>query len=85
MGFDPCNHSLKFESPLDSNSQNGSSLGSVRVLSLTFSYTPRSMKCDSRASFLAHTFASPCLGREPKARLRTLKLIFGGILSMMLE
>jgi hypothetical protein len=26
------------------------------------SYTPESMKCDSRASLSAHTFASPCLG-----------------------
>jgi len=27
------------------------------------------MKCDSRASFLAHTFTSPCLGHEPKAKV----------------
>ncbi len=27
------------------------------------------MKCDSRASLLANTFASPCLGRKPKARV----------------
>jgi hypothetical protein len=27
------------------------------------------MKCDSWASFLAHTFASPCFGRKPKARV----------------
>jgi hypothetical protein len=27
------------------------------------------MKCDSRASLLAHTFTSPCLGRKPKARV----------------
>jgi hypothetical protein len=30
------------------------------------------MKCDSRASFLIHTFASPCLGHEPKARVATI-------------
>jgi hypothetical protein len=29
------------------------------------------MKCDSRASFLARTFASPYLGRKPKARVTT--------------
>jgi hypothetical protein len=29
------------------------------------------MKCDSQASFLAHTFASPCLGRELKIRVTT--------------
>jgi hypothetical protein len=27
------------------------------------------MKCDSWASLLACTFASPCLGHEPKARV----------------
>jgi hypothetical protein len=57
---------------LDSNSQRGSPLGSVWVHSFTFSYTPRSMKCNSRASFLTHTFASPCFGREPKAKVTTL-------------
>jgi hypothetical protein len=36
MGFDPYNHALKIrESIWDSNSQHGSSLGSVRVHSLT--------------------------------------------------
>jgi hypothetical protein len=41
------------------------------VHSLTLSYTPKSIKCDSRASLLACTFASPCLGHEPKARVAT--------------
>jgi hypothetical protein len=36
---------------------------------LTLSYTPESMKCDSWASFLARTFASPYFGHEPKAKL----------------
>ncbi len=36
MGCGPCNHALKiWESIWDSNSHNGSSLGSVRVHSLT--------------------------------------------------
>jgi len=39
----------------DSNSQNGNSLGSVGVHSLTFSCTPRSMKCDSQA----HSWIAP--------------------------
>ncbi len=43
----------------DSNSQSESSLGNVRVDSLTLSYIPKSMKCDSRASLLAHTFYKP--------------------------
>ncbi len=41
------------------------------VHSLTLSYILGSMKCDSRASLLAHTFASPCLNHEPKARVTT--------------
>jgi len=43
----------------------------VRVHALTFSYTPGSMKCDSQASLLACTLASPYLGHEPKARVAT--------------
>jgi len=53
----------------DSNSQSGSSLGSVKVHSFIVSYTPGNMKCDSRASLLAHTLASPCLGCRPKVRV----------------
>jgi len=33
------------------------------------SHTPGSMRCDSWASLLAYTFASPCLGREPKTKV----------------
>jgi hypothetical protein len=29
------------------------------------------MKCDSQASLLAHTFASPCLGHKPKVKVAT--------------
>jgi hypothetical protein len=54
---------------LDSNSQSKNSLGSVKVHSLTLFCTPGSMKCDSRAPLLAHTFANPCLGCKPKARV----------------
>jgi hypothetical protein len=72
MGFDPYNHYLKIrESIWDSNSHNGSSLGSVRVHSLTFFCTPKSMGCDSRASLLARNLASPCFGHEPNARVVT--------------
>jgi hypothetical protein len=59
----------------DSNSQNGSSLESVKVHSFTFSYIPKSMKCDSQAYFLARTLASPYLSREPKARVATITFI----------
>ncbi len=52
-----------------SNFQCGRSLRNVGVHSLTLSYTPESMKCDSWALILAHTFASPCFGHEPKAKV----------------
>ncbi len=55
----------------DPNSWSGSSLGIVRVHSLTLSYTFGNMKCDSWTSFLTRTFANPCLGRELKARVVT--------------
>jgi hypothetical protein len=55
----------------DSNSQNGSSLESVRVHSLTLFYTLKSMRCDFRASLLAHNLASPRLGCEPKIKVAT--------------
>ncbi len=59
----------------ESISQNGSSLGSVNVHSLTLSYTFGSMRCDSRASFLARTLASLCFGCEPKDRVATFSTI----------
>jgi hypothetical protein len=57
----------------DSNSQGGSSLESVKVHSLTLSYTLGNMWRDSRASLLTCNLASPYLGREPKARVVTMK------------
>ncbi len=58
----------------DSNSQSGSSFGSVRVHSLTLFCISGSMKCHSWASLLARAFVSLCLGREPKARVVTLSI-----------
>jgi hypothetical protein len=55
----------------DFNSQSGNSFGSVRIDSLTLSYTPKNMQCDSWASLSAHKLASPCLGRKPRARVAT--------------
>jgi hypothetical protein len=57
----------------DSNSQNGNSLGSVKVHSLTFSYTLGNMKCDFQTSLLVPTFASPYFGCEPKIKVVTEK------------
>jgi len=41
------------------------------VHSLIFSYNPEKMRCDSRASLLAFTLASPCINRETKVRVVT--------------
>jgi hypothetical protein len=41
------------------------------ILTLPYSQPPESMNCDSRASLLARTFVSLCLGCEPKARVTT--------------
>jgi hypothetical protein len=37
------------------------------------------MKCDSRASFLAHTFVSPCFVRKPKAKVATQNMFKMGL------
>jgi hypothetical protein len=76
MGFDPCNCSLKIRKSIGTlNSQNGSSLGNVKVHSLTLSYTPGSMRCDSWAFLLAHTLARPFLCHEHKARVATQRVL----------
>jgi hypothetical protein len=72
MSFDPLQSPSKgLGVDWDSNFQNGSSLGNVRVHSLTLSYILKNMKGDSRVSLLAHTFVTPCLGHEPKVRVAT--------------
>ncbi len=78
MSFDPYNHPEYLEVHWDSNFQSGSSLGIVGVHSLTLSCTPGNMKCDSQASLLAHTFASPYLGHKPKVKVVIrLKILLG--------
>jgi hypothetical protein len=70
--FWPLNRPLKIqESIWDSNSQNGSSLGSVRVHSLTLFCTLRGMRCDSWTSFLARTLVNLYFDYEPKVRVAT--------------
>ncbi len=59
----------------DSISQSGSCLGSMRVHSLTLSYTPRSMWCDSRAFSWPAPLQPFCLGHQPKARVATMHLL----------
>jgi hypothetical protein len=43
------------------------------------------MKCDYWASFLAHTFASPCFDREPKVKVVILILIFKFFFAMIIN
>jgi hypothetical protein len=71
MGFDLTIAFWKLKIHWDSNSQSGSSLGSVEVYSLTLSHTPESMKCDFQAWLLARTFVSPCLGYKLKVKVTT--------------
>jgi hypothetical protein len=66
MVFGPCNLSKDFGIHQDSNSQIGSSLGSVEVQSLPLSHIPRSMKCDSRA----HSWPAPLQAFTLVASLR---------------
>jgi hypothetical protein len=61
----------KFENPPGLQFPKWELIRSVRVHSFTFFYTPGSMRCDSQASFLARTLASPGLGCEPNARVAT--------------
>jgi hypothetical protein len=39
------------------------------------SYTPKSMRCNSWASFLARTLASPGLGCDPKVRVAIVAIV----------
>jgi hypothetical protein len=79
MGFDPYNCALKIREFIwDSNSRNGSSLGSVRVPSLTlFAFFAFLGACDvtpEPPSWLA-TLQPSYLGREPKVRVATFVLL----------
>ncbi len=56
----------------DSNSQNGSSLGSVKVHSLTLFCIHESMKCDSRAQSWLAPLQTFTLVMSPRLRLRQL-------------
>jgi hypothetical protein len=56
-----------------------SSFGSARVHSLTLFGISGSMWCDSWVFLLARNLATPCFGREPKARVVTLHLIDHGL------
>jgi hypothetical protein len=84
MGFDPCNLGLKiWESIWDSNSYNGSSLGSVRVHSLTL--FALSGACDvTPKSFSWPATLQPFASVEnPKLGLRHLYIM--GFLGYLME
>jgi hypothetical protein len=68
----------------DSNSQSASSVWNVGVPSLTLSYTPRSMKCDSRASLLAHTLQALALVMSPRLGLQQKGYCDGNTISFAL-
>jgi hypothetical protein len=71
MSFDLCNCPLKIWKSIKTPTPKvGVHLGVWRFIP-SLSYIPGNMKCDSWVSFLARTFANPCLGREPKARVVT--------------
>jgi len=84
MGFDPWNRSLKIRESIGTPTPQVGSLKSVRVHSLTLSYTPGSIRCASRASLLARTLASPCFGREPKARVAIMMVFVNVIREIIL-
>jgi hypothetical protein len=76
MSFDPYNNALKIQEYMwESNSQHGSSLGSVRVHSLTLFALPGACEMTLGCPFWLATFQPPCLGREPKVRVATLSPI----------
>ncbi len=75
MGFDPYNCALKiWESFWDSNSQHGSSLGSVRVHALTLFALLGACEVSPMSPSWPATLQPPYLGREPKARVATTTL-----------
>jgi len=68
MGFDPAIAFWRFKSPSKLQFPKWDLTWECEGLFLHI-LIPMSMRCDSRASLLAHTFASPCLGHEPKIRV----------------
>jgi hypothetical protein len=61
-----------FGTPTLTNSQHGSSLGSVRVHSLTLFALPGACDMTPGSTYRPATLQPPCLGREPRLGLRHL-------------
>jgi hypothetical protein len=71
MSFDPCNHVLKiWESFWDSNSQRGSSFGSVKVHSLTFFALLRACEMTPKSPSWPATLQPLALVVSPRLGLR---------------
>jgi hypothetical protein len=76
IGFDPCNCTLKIrESIWDSNSQHGSSLGSVRVHSLTLFALLGACDVTHGSFSWPVTLQPPCFGRKPKAKVAIIDML----------
>ncbi len=65
----------RFRSPPGLQLPKLNSLGSVRVHFPSLSYTPGSMRSDSRAPSWPTTLQPLCLGHEPKARVTTYSML----------
>jgi hypothetical protein len=77
MGFDPCNCSLKIWESIGTLIPK---VGFIWECGGSFPHTLphfREHEMWLLASFLDHTFASPCLGCEPKARVAIIPRPFG--------
>jgi len=73
MIFEPYNRPLKIKESIETLIlKAGAHLGVCGFIPSHFSTLPGSMKCDSWASLLAYTFASPCFGHKPKVRVATM-------------
>jgi hypothetical protein len=71
MGFDPCNCSMKIRDSIETLILKvGAHLGVWGSFPHTLIHSWEH-ECDSQASFLAHTFASPYLDRKPKVNIVT--------------
>jgi len=71
MSFDSYNRLLKIRESIKISIPKVRAQLCVWIHFFRHSYTLKNMKYDSRASFLAHTFANLYFGREPKVRVAT--------------
>ncbi len=72
MSFDPCNLLLKIRESIGTPTPKvGAHLGVWGFIPSHSFALPGKHEMWFQSSLLAHTFASPCFGREPKARIAT--------------